>query len=248
LRNTRGFLESLSAEEPFWAARGKKSILQEDERPHDRSGLQEPMSAAESTWSGTRKRSAVDGIDDRHELIESMSADEPVWAANGKTSILHSAQNSRNKRSLLDSISEEEPYWAARGRRTAEESEEKRGIRGSFRESLSAEEPFWAARGRRDFLESLSAEEPFWAARGKKESPRMTSPSPEDFLSQVSSLHASLNCAQTMKMAIMITEIAKFVVHVKLRNTFHTVSVYYGLCFSTRCFIVRSNIELRETG
>jgi uncharacterized membrane protein len=108
---------------------------------------------------------------------------------------LHSAQDSRSKRGLLESTSVEQPYWAARGRRTEEESEEKRGTRGSFLESLSAEEPFWAARGRRGFLESLSAEEPFWAARGKKESPRMTSPSPEDFLSQVSSLHARFNCA-----------------------------------------------------
>ncbi|XP_023706664.1 uncharacterized protein LOC111864004 [Cryptotermes secundus] len=171
LRNTRGFLESLSAEEPFWAARGKKSILQDA----GGSGLQELTSAVKSSWSGTPKRSAADETDDTYELTESMSADEPVWAA----------QDSRSKRSLLESISVEQPYWAARGRRTDEESEEKRGTRVSFRESLSAEEPFWAARGRRGFLESLSAEEPFWAARGKKESPRMTSPSPEDFLSQI---------------------------------------------------------------
>jgi uncharacterized membrane protein len=170
------------------------------------------MSAEESSWAGTGKKSAADGIDDRRELIESVSADEPVWAAHGKSSTFHSSQNSRSKRGLFESISAEEPFWAARGRRNYDESEEKRGIRGSLLESLSAEEPFWAARGRRGFLESLSAEEPFWAARGKKESARMTSPSPEAFLSQVSSLHTRLNWAQTMELAIITVIVCKQVI------------------------------------
>jgi hypothetical protein len=149
------------------------------------------MSAVEPPWSETRESYDGDRIDDRFQLVEAMSTDEPVWAEHGKTSTLQSARDSRSKRSLLELISVEQPYWAARGRRTEEESEEKRATRSSFLESLSAEEPFWAARGRRGFLESLSAEEPFWAARGKKESPRITSPSPENFLSQVSAIRNS---------------------------------------------------------
>jgi uncharacterized membrane protein len=191
LRDRRDFLETLSAEEPFWAARGKRSILQDVDGTRDRRGLQELLPAVESPWSGTRKGFAADGIDARHELVESVFADKPVWAAFVQTSTLGRAEDSRSKRG-------EEPFWAARARRSNDESEEKRDTRSGLLESLSAEEPFWAARGRRRFLESLSAEEPFWAARGKKESPRMTSPSPDDFLSQVSSLHTRFVWAQTV--------------------------------------------------
>jgi uncharacterized membrane protein len=197
-RDGRGFLETLSAEEPFWAARGKKSILQDVDGPRDRRGLQELLPAVESSWLGTRKGFAADEIDVRHGLVESLFADKPIWAAFMQTSTLDRAQDSRSKRGLLGSVPVEEPYWAARASRSDDESEEKRGTRSGLLESLSAEEPFWAARGRRHFRESLSAEEPFWAARGKKESPRMTSPSQDDFLSQVSSLHMRFIWAQTV--------------------------------------------------
>jgi uncharacterized membrane protein len=160
----RGFLETLSAEEPFWAARGKKCTVE-----------------------------AVDGNDDGPKLVEAVSADVPVWAGHMKASGADRAPDSRSKPGPLGMASVEEPYWAATARRNDEESEEKRDPRSSLLESLSAEEPFWAARGRRHFLATLPAEEPFWAARGKKESSLMTSPSPDDLLSQVSSLHTRSN-------------------------------------------------------
>jgi hypothetical protein len=85
----------------------------------------------------------------------------------------------------LESISAEDPSWVARGRRNDEEPGETPQRTGSSLDSLSAEDVIWTARGRRSFLDSLSTDEPFWPARGKKESQRITSPSPEELLSQV---------------------------------------------------------------
>lgn len=197
LPSRSGLLKSLSTNELCWAARCQRSI-NEDSR--NKRGFLESLSAEEPFWAARGKRSATDEFEesqDRRERLETKSADEPAWTAFGKKSTLSGAQESRNKCCLLESISAEQPLWAARRRRNDDELEEKIHRRGSLLDSLSAEEPFWAARGRRGFLESLSTEEPFWAARGKKDSPRMTPPSPEYLLSQVSSLHTRTKLRHT---------------------------------------------------
>lgn len=180
----RRVLKSLSGNELCWAARGRRSA---DEDSRDKRGLLESLSAGEPFWAARGKRPAADEDEDsqdRGEPLETMSTDVPTWTAFGKKSALDDARQSR------ESMSVERPLWASQKRGNDDdddELEEKRGRRGSLLDSLSAEVPFWAARGRRGFLESFSTEDPFWAARGKKDSPRMTPPSPEDLLSQVSS-------------------------------------------------------------
>jgi hypothetical protein len=188
-RNARDFLKSLSVEEPFWAARGKKSDLHGEEEPRDICRLLIPMSAEEPFWAERGKRSAADGSEEsrqRRGLIELTSLNEPAWI---KQPALHYAQRSETKRGLLESLSVEDPFWVSRGRRKDGELGEKPQRRGGLLDSLSADEPFWAARGRRGLLDSFSTEEPFWAARGKKESMLKTSPSAEELLSQVNTLN-----------------------------------------------------------
>jgi len=188
-RNVRGFLKSLPVEEPFWAARGKKSDLYSDEEPRDRCRLMMSMSAEEPFGAERGKRSTADGSEEsrqRRGLLELTSVNGPAWT---KQPVLHCAQRSETKRGLLESLSVEDPFWVARGRRKDGELGEKPQRRGGLMDSLSDDKPFWAARGRRGFLDSMSTEEPFWAARGKKESLLMTSPSAEELLSQVSILN-----------------------------------------------------------
>lgn len=150
------FLELLSAEEPLWAAREKRSAGSEVE----------------------------DSQDTRESIVE-RSANAHVRTAFEKKSALNGVQESRNKCCILESISAERPLWAARRRQNGK-MEEKRDRRSSLPDSLSAEEPFWAARGSRGLLQSSATEDPFWAARGKKDSALVRSPSPEELLSQVS--------------------------------------------------------------
>lgn len=188
-RNVRGFLKSLPVEEPFWPARGKKSNSHGTEESRDRSGLLKSVSAEEPFWEERGRRSAGDRNEesrDRRRTLEPILLDESASITRGKQPVLfHCAQKTGQNRGLLESISAEDPSWVARGRRTDEEAGETPQRRGSSLDSLSAEDVIWNARGRRSFLDSLSTDEPFWPARGKKESQRITSPSPEELLSQV---------------------------------------------------------------
>ena len=191
-RNVRGFLQSLSVEEPFWAARGKKSDLHNNDEPRDTCRLLKSTLAEEPLWAERGERSAGDGREEsrqRRRPLELTSLNEPAWINCGEYPALHCAQNSETKRGLLESLSADDPFWVARGRRKDGELGDRPQRRGGLVDSLSVDEPFWAARGRRGFLDALSTEEPFWAARGKKESLAMTSPSAEELLSQVSILN-----------------------------------------------------------
>ncbi|XP_059473211.1 uncharacterized protein LOC132195309 [Neocloeon triangulifer] len=139
-----------SAENPFWAARGRRDFESSKEDPfwaaRGKKLLENSIEKDDPFWAARGKK-----------LLEnSIEKDDPFWAARGKKLLEASAEDpfwaARGKK-LLKSSSAEDPFWAARGKKLLLEA--------------SAENPFWAARGKKLLLDS-SAEDPFWAARGKK--------------------------------------------------------------------------------
>jgi uncharacterized membrane protein len=181
-RKVRGFLKSLPVEDPFWAARGKKSDLHGEEELRDRCRQLISISAEKSFWPHRGKRSAADGSEeelrDRCRILIPMSPGESFWTQRGERSATDGSEELRQRSGLLEFTSVNEPAWMKQpALHCAQRSETKRGLL----ESLSVEDPFWVARERRKdgelgekpqrrggLLDSLSADEPFWAARGRR--------------------------------------------------------------------------------
>ncbi|XP_065348847.1 uncharacterized protein natalisin isoform X2 [Cloeon dipterum] len=160
--------EMSSAENPFWAARGRRAFDSSNEDPfwaaRGKKLLESSIESTDPFWAARGKK-LIDSSDEKDDpfwaargkkLLAVVSAEEPFWAARGK------------KLSLQSSSVEEDPFWAARGKKLESSGENPfwaaRGKKLLFQSS--AEEPFWAARGKRGL--KIPAENPFWAARGKK--------------------------------------------------------------------------------
>jgi len=169
-----GFLES--AEEPFWAARGKRSSFKFVEGLRHRYGVPKSLSGIGICWSSRCRRLANDDLRNVRGFLKSLSVEEPFWAARGKKSDLHSDEKPRDRCRLLMSMSAEEPYGAERGKRSAaaaDESKESRQRRGqleltSFNEPAWIKQPAQRSETKRGLLESLSVADPFWVTRGRR--------------------------------------------------------------------------------
>jgi uncharacterized membrane protein len=171
-----GFLES--AEEPLWAARGKRNSFKFVEGLRHRYGVPKSLSGIGLCWSSRCRRLAIDDSRNVLGFLKSLPVEEPFWAARGKKSDLHGEEELRDRCGLLKSMSAEEPFWAQRAKRSAADGNEESGQRRGLLELTSVNEPAWIkqrvlhcaqrSETKRGLLESLSVEDPFWVARGRR--------------------------------------------------------------------------------
>jgi uncharacterized membrane protein len=89
----RGLLETLSVEEPFWAARGRRKAGELGDTSKRRGSLLDSLSADEPFWAARGKRG----------FLESMSTVEPFWASRGKKESL--LMTSPSAEELLSQVS-----------------------------------------------------------------------------------------------------------------------------------------------
>ena len=171
-----GFLESV--EEPFWAARGKRSSFKFVEGLQHRFGVPKSLSGNALCWSSRCRRLAADDSRNVRGFLKSLPVDEPFWAARGKKSDLHGEEEPRDRCRLPIHMSAEEPFWAERGKRSAADGSEESRQRRRLLELTSLNEPAWIkqpalhcaqrSESKRGLLDSLSLEDPFWVSRGRR--------------------------------------------------------------------------------
>jgi len=171
-----GFLES--AEDPFWAARGKKNSFKFVEGLRHGYGVPKSLSGNGLCWSLRCRRLAIDDSRNVRGFLKSLPVEDPFWAARGKKSALQDEEELRDRCRLLISMSAEEPFRAERVKRSAADGSEESRQRRGLLELISLNEPAWIKQHalhcgqrsttKRGLLESLSVEDPFWVARGRR--------------------------------------------------------------------------------